>query len=195
LQPYSKTGPEVIAWPTLLLTVTYPSSYPDIPPLLDISAPPNAPKNALFNVPADKEQLLATLEPTIEENMGMAMVFTLVSTLKDSVEALVAERAAAAQAVKDMEVAKAEEEENRKFHGMRVTRESFLKWREGFRKEMEDEQRIKEEREGEERKKKGVKDDRLTGKELWERGMVGKVDEDEEEGEATTGMQGLKVGA
>jgi hypothetical protein len=149
----------------------------------------------LFDIQADRERLFAALQPTIEENIGMAMVFTLVSTLKDIAEVLVAERVAAAQAVKDVEAALMEEEENKKFHGTAVTRKSFLRWREGFRQEMEEELRLKEEREGEERKKKSSKDARLTGKELWERGLVGKVDEDEDDAELqlSTGIQDLRV--
>ena len=63
----------------------------------------------------------------------MAMVFTLVSSVKESAELLIAERQQAVQTLKDVEAARAEEEENRKFHGTAVTRESFLAWRKRFR--------------------------------------------------------------
>ena len=119
----------------------------------------------------------------------MAMVFTLVSSLKDSAEFLIFERQAAAQALKDVEAAKAEEEENRKFHGTAVTRETFLEWRERFRKEMADvEERKKEQQELEDKKKRVKAEERLTGKQLWERGLVGKIEEeeDEENGEPDT---------
>jgi len=111
--------------------------------------------------------------------MGMAMVFTLVSALKDNAELLIAERQAAMQALKDVEAAKAEEEENRKFHGTAVTRETFLEWRERFRKEMaEAEERRRGEKEADDKKKRVKTEERLSGKELWERGLVGKVDDD-----------------
>ena len=114
----------------------------------------------------------------------MAMVFTLVSTLKESVELLISERQKAAQAVKDVEAARLEEEENRKFHGTSVTRESFLEWRGNFRKEMEElEEKKREEKEAEDKKKRVKVEERLTGRQLWERGLVGKIEEDEEEGE------------
>lgn len=114
----------------------------------------------------------------------MAMVFTLVSALKDSAELLISERQAAAQALKDVEAARAEEEENRKFHGTAVTRETFLEWRERFRKEMaEAEERKREEKEADDKKKRVKAEERLTGKELWERGLVGKVDDDVEDDE------------
>lgn len=166
---------------TIILQVTYPEAYPDKPPLLELSSAPNAPKYPYLDVQDDKAYLLETLQPVIEENMGIAMIFALVSTLKDAAELVVTERQKAVEALKDVEAAKAEEEENRKFHGEAVTRESFLEWRAKFQKEIEEEQRLREEKEAEERKKRASKEERrLTGRELWERGLVGKVDEDED---------------
>lgn len=150
-----------------------------------------------LDIQEDKARLLSALDDIIEENMGMAMVFTLVSTLKDGAELLISERQAAAQAIKDVAAAQAEEEENRKFHGTAVTRESFLEWRARFRKEMEEEENKKrEEKEAEDRKRKAKADDRLTGRQLWEKGLVGKVDEDEDEGpDALVEIERLKVEA
>ncbi|MCJ1383120.1 hypothetical protein MMC17_006233 [Xylographa soralifera] len=173
---------ETEAAPILLLTIAYPETYPDIPPDLALSAPPDAPKHTYLDIQNDKARLLSALQPVIEESLGMAMVFTLVNTLKDSAELLISERQAAAQALKDIEAAKAEEEENRKFHGTAVTRETFLAWRERFRKEMaEAEEKRKEDKEAEDKKRRVKAEERLTGKQLFERGLVGKVEEDEDE--------------
>lgn len=178
-------GEEETEQPALILQVSYPPEYPDVAPDLEISSPPNAPKHPLLDIQEDRERLLEALQPTIEENLGMAMVFTLVSTLKESAELLMAERANAVQAAKEMEAAKAEEEENRKFQGTAVTPETFLEWRERFRKEMEEkEQREREEKEADEKraKKAPVKEEKkLTGKQLWERGLAGKADYDEDD--------------
>lgn len=166
--------------PTILLTVQYPDDYPDEAPRLDISAPPNAPKYPYLDVQQDKSTLLSSLADTIEENLGMVMVFTLVTTLKDGAELLIQERKAAVQALRDVEAQKAEEEENRKFHGTAVTRETFLAWRETFRREMaEEEMRRQEEKEAEDKKKRVKEEKRLTGKELWQQGLAGKGDDDE----------------
>ena len=178
---------------TVLLTVSYPPSYPDIAPDLDISLPPHALPIPHLSISTDKHQLLSSLEPSISESLGMAMIFTLVSTLKDSIEQLILERQNAVQAAKDAEAQRAEEAENAKFHGEPVTKESFLKWRDKFRAEIE-ERRLQEEREREleaGKKKGGKAEEKLTGKQLWERGMVGKVDE-EELGEVD-GLENLKV--
>ncbi|KAK3669502.1 Protein gir2 [Recurvomyces mirabilis] len=193
-----KKGEEDDEDPVIILSVRYPDAYPDEAPALDITAPPNAPKYAHLDVQVDKARLLGSLGPTIEESMGMAMVFTLVSTLKDSAELLVSERQQAIQALLDIESAKAEAEENRKFEGEKVTRETFLAWRDKFKQEMADEAARKQaEAEAEEKKKRGkAEEKKLSGKQLWERGLAGKVmDEDEEEDgdDALEGMQKLKV--
>jgi hypothetical protein len=51
----------------------------------------------------------------------MAMIFTLVTVLKDSAELLITERQNAKQALADVAAAKLEEEENKKFQGEAVT--------------------------------------------------------------------------
>lgn len=186
--------------PVLILQVTYPADYPDVAPDLDLSAPPNAPKHPRLDVQEDRERLLEALQPTIEENMGMAMVFTLVSTLKESAELLMAERVNAVHALKEMEAAKAEEEENRKFQGTAVTRETFLGWQAKFKQEMEDEERRqREEKEAEEKKARGKgpakEEKKLTGKELWERGLAGKGDYDEDYEDAMPPVEKMKIAA
>ncbi|KAK4634627.1 hypothetical protein CLAFUW4_01097 [Fulvia fulva] len=183
--------------PVVILNVRYPEAYPDEAPYLDVSQLPNAPKHKHLDIQQDKARLLGALEPTIEESMGMAMVFTLVSTLKDAAELLISERAQAVQAQKDFEAAKAEEEENRKFEGEKVTRETFLAWRENFRQEMKEaaERRLAEQ-EAEDKKKRGGKTEekKLTGRQLWEQGLAGNTIEDDEEGEdAVESLKQLKV--
>ncbi|KAH0544094.1 hypothetical protein FGG08_001712 [Glutinoglossum americanum] len=179
-----------IETPSILLHVTLPEAYPDDGPTLDLSLPPSAPKYPYLDIPTDKLHLLETLTPTITENLGMQMIFTLVSTLKETTESLIAERQAAVRAEHEARIQKQEEEENRKFHGTMVTRETFLEWRRKFKANMEEEGRRRREAEMEERGKKGggqvAREERkaMTGRELWEKGLVGKVDEDEEGGES-----------
>jgi hypothetical protein len=150
-----------------------------------------------LDIQEDKARLLEALQPTIEENMGMAMVFSLVSTLKDAAELLISERQQAIQAQQDFVAQQAEAEENRKFEGQKVTRESFLAWHEKFKNEMAEERARKAaELEIEERKKRGGKPEekKLTGKQLWQQGLVGKTADEDEEGEdAIEGMRELKV--
>ncbi|KAL9577394.1 MAG: hypothetical protein Q9212_006388 [Teloschistes hypoglaucus] len=180
--------------PTLLLTITYPPSYPDEAPLLDLSLPPNAPKPAHLDLSIDRPTLLSSLDQTISESLGIAMIFTLVTTLTETIENLIASRISDIQKEKDREAEEAEAKENAKFHGERVTRESFLRWRGGFRAELEkkvEEEKVKKEGEG---KRAAKREEKLTGRELWEKGMVGKETDMEEEEGLEDGVEGLKVG-
>ncbi|KAI2616410.1 RWD-domain-containing protein [Hypomontagnella submonticulosa] len=191
-------GDEASEPPTLILHVRYPDDYPDEAPMLDLSPPQNAPPHPHFSVAADKGLLLKGLESVIEENMGMAMVFTLVTTLKEEAEQLIAERKAAAAAVREEAILAAEREENKKFHGTPVTPETFMKWREGFMKEMaEKEQREEEERLAELKKAKVKEPVRLTGRQLWERGLAkgGEEGEDEENAPPTEQVERLQIEA
>lgn len=199
VQSPSEDAPEP---PTILLNVTYPESYPDVGPYLDITSPPNASRYPLLDVNEDKARLLESLEPMIEESLGMAMIFTLVSTLKESAEQLISDRQKQEEEVKEVAARKIEEEENRRFHGTAVTRERFLEWRANFRKEMEEKERLtREEEEADMKGRKGggrTEEVKLTGRQLWERGLVGKVDVDDEEaleGENEVDIAKLKVTA
>ncbi|KAI3331835.1 RWD-domain-containing protein [Xylariaceae sp. AK1471] len=193
--PDDDNDEEPVEPPTLILHVRYPEAYPDEGPILDVSAPANAPPHPLFSVSTDKEQLLKGLDDAIQENLGMAMVFTLVTTLTEHAEQLMTERREAVERVREEAMLAAEREENKKFHGTPVTPETFLKWRDGFMREME-EQRVKEEEERlAELKKARIKEPpKLTGKQLWERGLVGKI-EDEEDEAPTEQVDKLKIAA
>ncbi|KAI0124673.1 RWD domain-containing protein [Xylariales sp. AK1849] len=182
--------------PTIILHVRYPDTYPDEAPHLDLSPPQNAPLHPYFSVASDKTSLLSGLDETIQENLGMAMIFTLVTTLKENAEQLIGDRQAEAAKQHEEVLLAAEREENKKFHGTPVTPESFLEWREGFVKEMEEDRvRKEEERLAELKKARAKEEKKLTGKQLWERGLVGKIDEEEEGGGLAEGVEGLKVAA
>jgi hypothetical protein len=183
--------------PILLLKVEYPEDYPDAAPILELSAAPDAPEHPYFNGDEDAEQLLVGVQETIEENLGMAMIFALVSTLKDHAEQLVVERQNIEKEAHVQRVLAIEAEENKKFHGIPVNPETFAKWREAFREEMAA-KRVAEEdaEEAAEKKRNRGKEavNKLTGKQLWERGLAGKVDEDEDFEEIPiTATERLKV--
>ncbi|KAK4224599.1 RWD domain-containing protein [Podospora fimiseda] len=182
--------------PVMLLTVRYPEEYPDKAPLLELSAPQNVTPHPYLNIAEDKEQLLQGLESTIEENLGIAMVFTLVSTLKEAAEQLVADRKEIEAKVHEEVVLAAEREENKKFQGTPVTVETFKKWRDDFFKEMEEERLREEEEKAAEMKKAKIKEPaRLTGRQLWERGLAALDQEEaEEDGILADDVQKLKVG-
>lgn len=128
------------------------------------------------------------------------MIFTIVSTLKDNAEQLVAERQAGTRREEEKRLEEVERQENAKFQGEAVNVESFMRWREKFQKEMA-EIRVREEEaeEAAEKKRNKGKDIvvPLTGKQLWERGLAGKVEEEDDEDDAlpVEGVDKLKVSA
>jgi hypothetical protein len=198
LEVQKQNGEEESEDPVIILNVRYPEAYPDEAPMLDITQPPNAPKHAHLDIQDDKKGLLEALAPSIEENMGMAMVFQLVSALKEAAELLIEDRRNVIEKEKEQRLLQAEQEENKKFEGEKVTRERFLEWRDRFQAEMSAEatKRLAEQ-EAEEKKKRGGKaeEKKLTGKQLWEQGLAGKLaDEDDEDGEdVVEQMRQIKV--
>lgn len=163
-----------------------------MPPHLDLLAPPNAQPNDHFSIGDDRDALLAGVEETIQENLGMAMVFTIVSAIKEAAEQLIQDRKDAAANAQEEALLAAEREENKKFHGTAVTPETFLKWRQGFIKEMEDKARQEEQERLAELKRAKIKDPvKLTGKQLWQRGLAGNGDE---EGDEDDGVPAEEVG-
>ena len=185
----------------MILQVSCPSAYPDVGPDLDLSNDADGPRHPLLDIAQDKAKLLEALDPTIEENLGMAMVFTLVTTLKEAAEKLITDRQNQAQEAKEVESRKVEDEENKKFHGTPVNRDTFMEWRNKFKVEIEEQERLAKE-DAEAEAKKGVRtkieDKKLTGRQLWERGLVGKVEEDDaefiDENALATAVEKLKVG-
>jgi hypothetical protein len=180
----------------MLLSVKYPENYPDEPPILDLLAPQNGPQNDLFSVPEHKDALLQGLDATIEENLGMAMVFTLVSSLKEAAEQVIMDGKQAEEKAREEAALAAEREENKKFHGTPVTPETFIKWRADFLKEMEELRQKEEEERLAELKKARIKEPvKLSGRQLWERGLAGKADAEEgdEDDTPADGIEKLTV--
>lgn len=142
---------------------------------------------------------MSGVEETIQENLGMAMIFAVVSTIKEAAEQMIQDRKDTVAKAQEEAALAAEREENKKFHGTPVTPETFLKWRTGFIREMEERERKEEEERLAELKKARVKESvRLTGKQLWQRGLAGYGDEEgdeDDDGIPTGGVEKLAVGA
>ncbi|XP_076242124.1 RWD domain-containing protein 1 isoform X2 [Calliopsis andreniformis] len=133
------------------LEFTYTAKYPDEPLIISIEEHEN------FEEGSD-EKLKDHLMEQMNENLGMVMVFTLVSTAQEWLNVqwdrikLRREEFAAKKQKEE------EEAERKKFEGTRVTVETFLCWKEKF----DDEMGYTKRRETAEREGK-----KLTGKELF----------------------------
>ncbi|XP_076302721.1 RWD domain-containing protein 1-like [Lasioglossum baleicum] len=133
------------------LEFTYTEKYPDEPLLISIEDHENFEDGS-------HENLKKHLTEQMDENLGMVMVFTLVSAAQewlnvqwDKIKLLREENAA-------IKLKEEEEAERKKFEGTRVTVETFLSWKEKF----DDEMGYTKKREMAEREGK-----KLTGKELF----------------------------
>jgi len=142
------------------LYVEYPKTYPEVKPIMEIQDYEGLDEN-------DIRSLMEELDQAAEENLGMGMVFTLTSQLKETVDNLVVERKEKREREEEERIKREEEEERKKHEGTKVTVESFLAWKAKFDKEMkelEEENQIKQKKKNEFKKVKNV----LTGRQLFE---------------------------
>lgn len=138
------------------LKFTYVENYPDEPPLWEIFSQENLEDS-------DTEDILTLLKQQAEENLGMVMIFTLVTAVQEKLNEiidLIKNRREEEKLRKERET---EEAETRAFQGTVVTIENFVSWKAKFEQEMAElnKKRQKEE----EQAGKG----KLTGKQLFER--------------------------
>lgn len=109
----------------LALIFSHTEKYPDEPPLLNVSSLKGIQS-------ADLKILKEKLEQEAVENLGMAMVYTLVTSAKD----WLSERFAEETGAEDAEDDEAKKEEVIIPHGEPVTIDTFLAWRERFEAEL-----------------------------------------------------------
>lgn len=135
------------------LQFTYTENYPDEAPVYEVTDQENLEAH-------EKEGIISLLQEQIEENLGMAMVFTLVAMLQEYLNERIDER----QKEKDEQLEiiaeekrKIREEEEQRLKGTTVTVDSFLEWKARF-----DEERLK-------KMNKKVETNKLTGRELFEK--------------------------
>ncbi|KAK2902860.1 hypothetical protein QQF64_010275 [Cirrhinus molitorella] len=138
------------------LKFTYVEKYPDEPPLWEIFSQENLEDS-------DAEDILALLKQQAEENLGMVMIFTLVTAVQEKLNEIIDQIKSRREEEKLRKERETEEAEKRAFQGTVVTIENFLSWKAKFEQEMA-ELKTKRQKE-EEQSGKG----KLTGKQLFER--------------------------
>ncbi|WFD34167.1 Protein gir2 [Malassezia cuniculi] len=146
--------------PTLVLHVKYTQDYPDEVPQIAITvrsdeagvfggepdvvsddAPEDIPES---NPHAGIQELLAGVHDTANESLGMPMVFTLASHLRETLTEYISRKDREAQAEASRRRDAELEAEAEKFRGTAVTVERFNAWRKEFERERE-EKRAREE--------------------------------------------------
>lgn len=122
------------------------------------------------------DTLMNKLLEESELNLGIPMIFNLITILKEELENLFNEKLNIKQCEFDEQQKIKELNEQKKFHGTKVTKQLWLNWRNNFRKEMKyelyDKQRFENMHKG-----------KLTGKQIFEKGLANQNDDDDEEGE------------
>ncbi|XP_071956790.1 RWD domain-containing protein 1-like [Antedon mediterranea] len=136
----------------VVLHFEYTAMYPDESPNFEIVS--------CSLEEEDEEAILKLLKEQAEENLGMVMVFTLVSAvqeyLNESLDRIKIEK----ENAKVAEEERLKKEEEKVFIGTPVTIESFLKWKTTFGGEMKTKQVTE------------IKSKKLTGRELFLHGKV-----------------------
>lgn len=132
------------------LKFEYTPEYPEELPLIDFDSAEGLDDS-------QQESLLSHLKSQAEENIGMVMIFTLVSAAQEWLNNLNDETRRLNEEMEEKRLRDEEEAERKRFEGTRVTVESFLAWKKAFDLEMG----INREKEKEEKSKK------LTGRELF----------------------------
>ncbi|TDL27448.1 RWD-domain-containing protein [Rickenella mellea] len=150
------------------LTVRYTNSYPDAVPELSLE-----PLEGEID-DGEIEYLVKQINTVGEENLGMAMTFTLVSHLREQLSTLVKTRAELGQKAAYEIERRALEEEEARTRGTPVTAKSFVDWKAKFEKEvalkkaLEDDEKLKN-LSGKEREEFRKITSRLTGRQLFEK--------------------------
>lgn len=107
------------------LVFTYTATYPDEAPLVEIEEGENFEDNF-------EARLLEHLRQTIDENIGMEMVFSLVSSAQEWLNVQWDEHKKTQEDERVRKVQEVEEAERKKFEGTRVSVETFMKWKLDF---------------------------------------------------------------
>ncbi|KAK1337967.1 LOW QUALITY PROTEIN: hypothetical protein QTO34_001071 [Cnephaeus nilssonii] len=137
------------------LKFTYSEKYPDEAPLYEIFSQENLEDN-------DVTSILKLLALQAEENLGMVMIFTLVTAVQEKLNEIVDQIKTRREEEKKQKEKEAEEAEKQLFHGTPVTIENFLSWKAKFDAELLEikKKRMKEEEQAGKNK--------LSGKQLFE---------------------------
>lgn len=134
---------------------TYVEKYPDEPPLWEINSQENLEES-------DVEDIHTLLQQQAEENLGMVMIFTLVTAVQEKLNEIVDVMKNRREEEKLRKEQEAEEAEKVAFQGTVVTIENFLLWKAKFEQEVAELRRRKQKEEEQAGKPK------LTGKQLFE---------------------------
>lgn len=114
----------------LTFLFTFPKTYPDVGPEIEILSSINLED-------ADELEILDDLNDMVPENLGLAMVFSLVSKAQEWINSLKDRKLLERKEEAERKKREQEELEHKKFEGTRVTVESFISWKLKFDTELQ----------------------------------------------------------
>lgn len=141
----------------LSLHVTYTANYPDELPEYEIETIEGQIPSSYYT------KIREAVKSAAEESIGMAMIFTMVSIIKEELDNIVLDAQKAEEEIINERRRKEEEAEQAKFMGTKVTVESFMAWKKKFDAEMLEKDEILKAQRAKELKGK------LSGRELFEK--------------------------
>lgn len=106
------------------ICIQFPFNYPQVIPEFTIES--------TYLEPEEIQACKDVVVEKLQESLGDAMVFTMVSYLKEEAENTIKERAKREEAERELEKLRIELEEQQKFEGLKVTPESFKEWKDAF---------------------------------------------------------------
>ncbi|TPX64743.1 hypothetical protein SpCBS45565_g05630 [Spizellomyces sp. 'palustris'] len=115
--------------PSLYLTITYTETYPDTLPELSLTDVTGLNEE-------DTHTLLESINECAREYVGMAMVFTLAASAKETFERLLQEQSERKATKEAARIAAEEEAERQRHAGTRVTPANFDIWKAKFLEEI-----------------------------------------------------------
>ncbi|XP_054715874.1 RWD domain-containing protein 1-like [Uloborus diversus] len=136
------------------LRFCYTPLYPDEAPIIGIEESEEVSEE-------DAAELVEFLQTKADENLGMVMIFTLVSEASEWLNKKLLDNITRKREADELRIKQLEEEERNRFEGVRVTVESFLSWKAKFDQEMAELRKLQSKNE--------VSSKRLTGRELFEK--------------------------
>uniref|UniRef100_A0A8R1Y6N5 RWD domain-containing protein n=1 Tax=Onchocerca volvulus TaxID=6282 RepID=A0A8R1Y6N5_ONCVO len=152
---HSHQGEEVPHMFEVTLNLRLPADYPDVAPEIEILGLENTFTSERI------ERVQRILCNVAQKNLGMPMVFTIVSALQDEIGHLVEDLETEKIKAEEKAVEEKEAEERKKFEGTRVTPEAFLAWKKKFDAEI----RATKEKEKWVHEAEGAR--KLTGRQLF----------------------------
>ncbi|RUS73096.1 hypothetical protein EGW08_019140, partial [Elysia chlorotica] len=115
---------------------TYTADYPDSAPGVEFVESENM-DDAQLN------SLMDFITSQAEENLGMAMIFTIISAVQERLTDMMENAAKEEEEAAERKKQEHEEAERKRFEGTRVTVETFLAWKKMFDAEMAEQRRLR----------------------------------------------------